>query len=149
MTKLKPQKEKKSKIVETPKLDTTTAAEVRQNVQDTFDITGGDVDERKEWSTIETQKIILREALNPLNLLSMTGLTADEIEDIENARMLNIIANNPLIEQVCNDHMLLNRSFTDEPKSMLHHVFGWSMRGLGLSDGSSAISRVLGKKGSN
>jgi hypothetical protein len=127
-----------------------TADEVRENVKGTFNLhPGEELDQDKVWSTHETQKLILMAALNQENIKSMTNLNDDEIEDIENALMLNMIGNNPLVAQVCNDHMLLKRSLTHNPISLIEHLFNWSTRGLGSSSILDPVTRVLGKKGSN
>lgn len=148
MTKLKKKQARKpeKKVSKTAVVD-----EARENLAKTFNL-GGDEDSddhRKEYSTYETQKLILLETLDQKNVKDLTNLSDDEIEDIENALMLNLIADNPLIEQVCFDHMHLKRSLTKEPKSLLSHLFDWSTRGFGDSSMFNPIARVLGRKGSS
>jgi hypothetical protein len=129
-------------------------AEIKENVKATFNLGDDEVDTTEDggindkyYDNYDTKKLILIETLDVKNKLSLTQLNDDEIEDLENARMLNCIFNNPLIEQVCDDHMALKRSLTSEFKSLLNHLFDWSSSSFGDIVSSNPITRVLGKKG--
>lgn len=125
-------------------------AEVKENVKTTFSLGSGESEDDEssiDYSSVETQKIILMETLDAKNIMSMTNLSDDEIEDIENARMLNGIFNNPLIENMCNDHMHLKKSLTTDSRNLLTHLFDWSTRGFAENNSFNPITKVLGKKG--
>ncbi len=125
-------------------------AEIKENVKETFKIDGSDFEESevtKDYTSYETQKLILLESLDEKNLMDMTNLNDDEIEDLENAIMLNMIAKNPLIHKVCIDHMRMKRSLTDDSRNLLQHLFDWSTRGFSDSSGFNPITKVLGRKG--
>lgn len=103
--------------------------------------------EDKNIKDIETQKIILNEIFTLENLKSTTQLNDDEIEDIENAYMLNHIFRNPLINDVCISHLQLKRSLTKEPKSLIESLFRWS-ENINVDSSINPIKRILGQKGS-
>jgi hypothetical protein len=148
----------KAKIVKTIGLSPTeeklkTEAEIKENVKTTFNL--GVDDEvstegrlEKYYDDYETKKLILIETLDKKNNLDLSNLNDDEIEDIENARMVNIIFCNPMIQNVCDDHLRLKRSLTSEPQNLLSHLFQWSSGAFtDAASSTSAINRVLGRKG--
>jgi hypothetical protein len=148
----------KAKIVKTAGLSPAeeklkTEAEIKENVKTTFNLGGDDESSTNEgglekyYDDYETKKLILIETLDKKNNLDLSNLDPDEIEDIENARMVNIIFRNPLIESVCNDHLRLKRSLTSDPQNLLQHLFQWSAGAFTDNTKQSTITRVLGNKG--
>lgn len=123
--------------------------ELKNEVKSMFEeslFDSSDIEEKNNVKDLETQKIILNEIFTHTNLKSTTQLDDEEIEDIENAYVLNKIFNNPLIDELCTSHLQLKRSLTEENKSLLQSLFNWS-ENINMDNSISPIRRILGQKG--
>lgn len=95
---------------------------------------------------LETAKLILAIITDSKNLDSTTNLNEEEIEDLANARYLNLIFNDELIDEFCIRYESLKRSQTKESKNLLNILAEITGKVNDSMVGSSGFSRILGDR---
>ena len=117
-------------------------------VKGAYGDTGGSGISNDDAKNLETVKIILAYIGNDEYLSSLTNLSDDELEDINDAMFLNIYFDNPRITQFIYDRLKLSRSRTGTGvfNNLLHilsEISGKSINTLGLDSG---LNNILGKR---
>ena len=70
--------------------------------------------EQEQYKELQIAHLTLKAMMDFKNLQSLTSISSDEAEDISNARYLNLIFNDPLIESFCDNYLELSRSVTTQ-----------------------------------
>lgn len=97
---------------------------------------------------LETAKLILAIITDGKNLDSTTNLNEDEIEDLANARYLNLIFDDELVDEFIIRYESLKRSQTKESKNLLNILADITGK-VNDSAFNNGFSRILGDRFKN
>lgn len=109
----------------------------------------GDSDNNGDLSNsikeLETAKLILAIITDGKNLDSTTNLNEEEIEDLANARYLNLIFDDELVDEFIIRYESLKRSQTKESKNLLNILADITGK-VNDSTFNNGFSRILGDR---